>query len=357
MLSEVIKSVKPLLYISYLTGIFICKIDSKAAKIVTTKWHRVIIGITISIEIIGTCYYPYSELMDKMFFTKTSRLSSNVLIYLDHIMCVTSIFWIFLKREKFLEILIKLSEIDESLRKSGIKIDYKGRQRKLTIIFSLLFCIIFSILVFSTSHHLWQGINLGILTLLFNIIVFINATAITLHFIIVMHNIGTRFEMLSECIENSILELPKIHLKIAECVEIFNSVYGPPLMMTFGNLFIWSCISVSLIILVPNSNIELIIEFCISLALTVITLFMITRVAEKMSTAKHQAIQMLYKKLSKESENSEKIFKFIMQIRHTNVSFSCIFFEFNWRLIFKFITACVMYLIIIIQFEESMKKN
>ena len=357
MLSEVISSIKPLLYISYVTGIFIFKIDTRTATVITTKWHRLTIGITILIEIIGTCYYPYSELMDKMFFTKTSRLSSVVLISLDHIMCVTAIFWIFMKRKKFLEILIKLSEIDEKLEKSGTKMDYLGRQKKLIFILSLLICIIFSILVISTSHHLWQGINLGILTLLFNTVVFINATALTLHFIIIMHNIGTRFEMLSHSIENSTQELPKIHLKIAECVKIFNSIYGPPLMITFGNLFIWSCISLSLIVLVPKSNIEVITEFCISLALTVITLFVITRVAEKMSNAKQQTIQSLYMKMFKEPENSEKFFQVVMQIRHTNVAFSCIFFEFNWRLIFKFITACVMYLIIIIQFEESMKNN
>ncbi|CAG9803275.1 unnamed protein product [Chironomus riparius] len=357
MLSEVISSIKPLLYISNLTGILVFKIDTRTATVITTKWNRLIIGITILIEIIGTCYYPYSELMDEMFFTKTSKLSSVVLVYLDHIMCVTSIFWIFMKREKFLKILVNLSEIDEQLEKSGLKMDYKGRQRKLNIVFSLLFCIVFSILVFSTSHHLWQGMNLSILTLIYNLIVFINATALTLHFIIIMHNIGTRFEMLSNCIKNSAQELPKIHLKISECVKIFNSIYGPPLMITFGNLFIWSCISLSLIVLVPKSKIELITEFCISLALTVITLFVITRVAEKMSNAKHQAIQSLYQKMLEESENSEKIFQFIMQIRHTNAAFSCIFFEFNWRLIFKFITACVMYLIIIIQFEESMKKN
>lgn len=357
MLSEVLSSVRPLLYISYLTGILIFKIDSTTATVITTKWHKLIIGVTILMELIGTCYYPYSELIDQMFFTKTSKLSSAALIYLDHIMCVTSIFWIFMKREQFLEVLVKLSEIDEDLKIFGNKIDYKGRQRKLTTSFSFLFCIIFSILVFSTSHHLWQGISIGIITLLFNMMVFINATAITLHFIIIMDNIGTRFEMMSTSIENSIQDLPKIHLKIAECVKIFNTIYGPPLMITFGNLFLWSCISLSLIVLVPKSNVEVITEFCISLTLTVITLFVITRVAEKMYNAKQQAIQSLYTKMFKEPENSEKIFQFIMQIRHTNVAFSCIFFEFNWRLIFKFITACVMYLTIIIQFEESMRRN
>ena len=357
MLSEVISSIKPLLYVSYITGIFIFNINSNTATITTTKWHKLIISSTISMEIIGTCYYPYSELTDKMFFTKTSRLSSVVLIYLDHIMCVTSIFWIFLNREKFLKIMIELSEIDDKLEAFGSKMDYKRQQKKLAMVFSLLFCIVFIILIFSTSHHFWQGINVAILTSFFNTIVFINATAINLHFIIMMNNIAIRFKMLSQCVDNSSQELSKVHLKVAECVKLFNSVYGPPMMITFANLFIWSCISLSLIILVPNSNIDVIIEFCVSLALTILTLFMITYVAEKMSNAKQQSIQQLYIKMSKEPENSEKIFQFIMQIRHINIAFSCIFFEFNWRLIFQFITACIMYLIIIIQFEESMKRN
>lgn len=354
MLSKVLSSIKPLLFISYLTGILVFKIDNKTSAIITTNWHKLIICITILLEITGTWFYPYSELIDEMFITKTSKLSSVVLIYCDHVMCICSIVWIFFNREKLMKILTGLSEIDEKLQEFGLEINYKGHQRKLIIVFTLLLCFLLSILMFSTFNHIWHGMQTEITTTLFNTMAFINATTLISHFIILMFNIASRFDMMSKCIDKPIQELSKMHSKIIECVKTYNSIYGTPMMLVFGSWFLWTCISLSLLALVPVSDFSKISEFCISLGFTGLTLFVITFVSEKLSNAKQQTIHLLYQRMFEDSESSDKALQLIMQIRHTSIGFSCIFFDFNWKLIFKFVTACIMYLIIIIQFEESM---
>ena len=80
---------------------------------------------------------------------------------------------------------------------------------------------------------------------------------------------------------------------------------------------------------------------------------MIVNPAERIVTARTKAIEILHLKMTKNPEKSDKIFHLIMQIEHINAGFCCKFFDFNWHLVFKFASACVMYLTIIIQFEGS----
>ena len=176
---------------------------------------------------------------------------------------------------------------------------------------------------------------------------------LVLHYITFMCNIGTRFKLLNLCIEKSIENLPKIHLKIVECVKIYNIVYGTPMLGTFTIFFVWCCMGASTIVIIPKNS-TLAITFLIPGVLTTMLFtYLIIKAAQKITYAKQSLIEILYTKLVKEPENCDKICKLIMQIRHTNVGFCCNFFEINWNLMFKFITAGVMYLIIIVQFEGS----
>ena len=169
-----------------------------------------------------------------------------------------------------------------------------------------------------------------------------------------MYNIGTRFEMMNLCIEQSLRNTPKIHLKIAECVNIYNSIYGLPMMGTFAIFLIWFIIASSKLVLAPEIDIFSTIALTFNISTTAIALCFTIFTAEKILNAKQKSINLLYTKLGREPGNSDKIIHLIMQIRHTNVGFSCKFFEFNWSLMFKFTTACVMYLIVLIQFEGEM---
>ncbi|KAL7014889.1 hypothetical protein ACKWTF_016173 [Chironomus riparius] len=356
MLTEIYTSLKPLLIISHLTGVFIFRIDTKSSKIVTSIWNKIAVLTFYMIYIIGIYPYSKSNLISQMFFTKTSKASSFALIYIDHLVTVSSTVWIFFKRENFFEILVKLSEIDEILIDFGVKIDHKKEQRKINFLMISTMIVQLCLTVFTIVDKIFNDTRLDLFPIFYSLMIFINAVALVSHFGVLMFNIGIRFKMMSLCIKQSPQNCQKMHLKIVECVKIFNSIYGFPMMIFFANLFLWCCILASLILYVENSDIRMILGTYVSLIMAVLALFMIMYIAEMTLNAKTELVQLLYDKMSNEPENLMTILPFILQIRHVNVGFSCKFIDFNWHFVFKFITACVMYLTIIIQLEKSMDK-
>ena len=176
-------------------------------------------------------------------------------------------------------------------------------------------------------------------------------------YIILMFNIATRFENLNLCIKKfslNELNVSAAHRKLSKCVKIYNTIYGNPMMMTFAIFLVWHTFCASSLLLMPEKNITMDILIISNIIIALSTLSFIILNAERTKIAQQICIQLLYKNLSKfDIENADKIFRHIMQIRHTICGFSCKFFEFNWQLIFKFVSACIMYLIIIVQLEGS----
>jgi hypothetical protein len=265
--------------------------------------------------------------------------------------------WIYYKRDKILKILINLSEIDEKFCEIEVRISYKFQQKRLWIILgSVLFItvgILMTQLALSVSHF-----EKDLLTPIFYVLIFITKLCLFSHYIVFMSKISKRFEMMNDCMDKSIDQLPKIHQKITECVKLYNSVYGCPMMATFAVYLVWCCTYTSIPFLMTRLSMLVKIMIIIGLFIAAIILSSIVYVSERILNAQQHGMQILYSKLSQEPENSEKISNFVMQIRDTNIGFSCKFFEFDWKLIFKFITTCVVYLIILIQFEgENLKKD
>ncbi|CAG9811845.1 unnamed protein product [Chironomus riparius] len=322
MLSEVYSSLKPLFIVSHLTGVFIFRIDTKSSKIVTSIWNKIAVLTFYMIYIIGIYPYSKSELIQQLFFTNTSKASSFALIHLDHMMTVSSVFWIFLKREKFFKILLKLSEIDEHLMNLGVKIDYRDGKRKLNFALIFILFIQFFLTILSFLHQIFNHEKLEIFPVIYSFMVFINGVTMVTHFVVMMFNIASRFQNMNLCIKNSTENLLKIHSNIMECVENFNSVYGTLMMIFFGNLFIWCCISASLSIYVSKSDIQMTLGIFGSLIMACFALVLIIYAAEKILNARQKALKLLYIKLDAEPENAVEIFKIIMQIKHTSVGFS-----------------------------------
>ncbi|KAL7014892.1 hypothetical protein ACKWTF_016176 [Chironomus riparius] len=358
MLSEVYSSVKPLFILSSLSGLFFIKVDFKDEKVLKPSWSTLTVFAVIMIHTIGYWQYSNLELITRIFETKASSKGSPILMFLDYSVVVTSMSWIYYKRDKILKILIMLSEIDE---KFEVRINYKLQQKRLWIILGSMLLIIVIILLIQLSLTVFSqtvSIHKEYLIPLFHILLFITKICLFSHYIVFMSKISKRFVMMNDCIDKSIDQLPGIHLKIAECVKLYNSVYGTPMMGTFAVYLVWCSIYSSIPLLMTGLNLLMKIMIIIGMAIAAIILCSIIHAAERISIAKQHGMQQLYSKLAFEPENSDKICQIIMQIRDTNVGFSCKFFDFNWNLMFKFITACVMYLIIIIQFEgENLKKD
>ncbi|CAG9811847.1 unnamed protein product [Chironomus riparius] len=356
MLSEVYSSLRPLFILSSMTGLFFFKIDYKTSSIVTSIWNKITILATFIIYIIGCWFYLKSELISKLFSTKLSKISSNILIGIDCAFIIVAMMWTLIKRGKILQMLIKLSEIDDNLCEAGLKINYKSLKNKLIALigFILLFLISQVGITMVISIHLMKFQLIGVIICIYNYLIFIIGIVLVSQYAVYMYNIGTRFEMMNLCIENSLRNTPKTHLKIAECVNIYNSIYGLPMMGTFAIFLIWYIIASSKLVLAPEINMFSTIALTFNISTTAIALCFTIFAAEKILIAKQKSIHLLYSKLDKEPGKSDKIINLIMQIRHTNVGFSCKFFEFNWSLMFKFASACVMYLVILIQFEGGM---
>lgn len=355
MLRSVIISFSPLIFISHLTGLFIFRVDFKNSKLLTSKWEKVLIFATITFHIVSSDFYLNSEMFKNILVTQTSKISSPFLIRTDHVLCVGSMLWSYVKREEILKIFIKLSEIDEMLGVLGIEIDYKGQQRKLAITLGIFMTNLIATMIIGAAMQMIEISKFDILIPIFNFLVFIIGLALLCNFFMFMWQIGLRFEKLNSCMAYSITELPKIHLKIADCVETYNATFGPIMMLIFGNLLVWSCMTASLAILIDKNENSFAWLLIFNLIVTGLFLIFIIKAAERILCAKHRAIQVLFMKMANGDGHCEKIQQFIMQIWHTNVAFSCKFFEFNWHLMFKFGAAFVMYLIIILQLEDGMR--
>lgn len=361
MLSEVYSSVQPLFILSSLSGLFFIKVDFENDKILKPFWSSLTVFAVIMMHTIGYWQYSNSDVVTKIFETKASSKGSPILMFLDYSVMVMSMSWIFYKRGDILKILINLSEIDEKFCEFEVRTNYKVQKKRLWIILGSVMFVIILILLLQLSLAVYSktvSIHRDYLTPMFYILLFITKICLFFHYIVFMSKISKRFEIMNGCIDKSINQLPMIHLKITECVKIYNSVYGTPMMGTFAIYLIWCSIYSSIPLLMNSLNLLMKIMIVVGMLLAAVILCSIIHVAEKIQLAKQQGMQQLYLKLAQEPENLEKISHFIMQIRDTKIGFSCKFFDFNWHLIFKFITACVMYLIIIIQFEgENSKKD
>lgn len=208
------------------------------------------------IQIIGIFHCTNSDLMNKMFFTTTSKILL-FMNYLGNLICMLTLFWILIKRKEFLKIFIKLSEVDKMLDKFGVKIDYKREQMKLVWCYFIFGMIFILIAVSSVVYQIQHNLRISISLTLFDIVKLINTVTLISHFIIVSSNIATRYKLINSCLQNSARELQKIHLEIADCVKIYNLIYGTPLMLMLANAFIWSCICASLAVL--SSDFSLVI--------------------------------------------------------------------------------------------------
>lgn len=354
MLSTLLSSLSPVFIISKTTGIFIFNIDEKTQKLVDKSWHKLVIAAVSMLHFLASFMYFNFDIFNHIFHTKTSKLGSPFLIFMDHNFYLCCILWLYWNRRKILKILEILGGVDQLLLECGIKVNYeKFRKRLILSLAALTFAMIQST-IFATYFQ-WQiSISYNFWIPVINFGVFTVGLSIILQIIVFMLLIGTRFLKLNLLIQNHLLEMPKLHLKLSEAVALYNSIYGFPLMLIIGNILIWTCMSASLIVLMPNMDSKLLFGYGTSLMFSVVSMWSIFTAAGRIKVAQKEAVQLLYEKIATGSD-TEGIFEFIMQIRHTNPGFSCKFFDFDWHLVFKFAAASVMYLIIIVQLEGSME--
>ncbi|KAG5669248.1 hypothetical protein PVAND_017140 [Polypedilum vanderplanki] len=251
-------------------------------------------------------------------------------------------------------------EIDENLLEFGAEIDHNLMRRKFIKIFIGVLFLISGLQIYSfyTQDNYY---SLSIVA--FSYWIYLVWLVTLTHFIFAAFTIGQRFEYLNSCIENNFKEIKKcskIHLKITKSVKIFNKIFGLPMMFFFASLFAWNCVGSFTFVMLPKydwSKIATLIQIGLAICFTFFEIAVTIYAAEKTSNAKIKAIEILYKNLNKQNENQAEVMNFVSQISHTNVSLGCKFFDFNSKFLFQFITATVMYFIILLQFEKCFSKE
>ena len=218
MLSEVYSSFEPLFILSSMTGLFFFKINFETSSVSVSISSKIISFFALITLIFAniSCSYFNTELVRKMFSVKFSKYSGPIFVLVNNLISISSMIWIFIKRDEIMKILIKLNEIDEILDHLGIYFDYRKQKMKLLIFIGILEVILLIMGIISSVFFIqqYESVDFRFLTLIFNMILYSIIIILVLHYITFMCNIGTRFELLNLCIEKSIENLPKIHLKI-----------------------------------------------------------------------------------------------------------------------------------------------
>lgn len=357
MLSPVISSLKPIILMASLCGFRLFTLNQKTATITITKLNIFSIVITVLLNFFLSNLYWHSKLFRVYFFlTEIVQVSIPIMITIDHLCSVIGMWWNCHKRHEIATIFIQLSEIDDELMEFGVTINYKKIQREMTIFFGTIMGVVYGTSFICVIAQQSYGVNTQMLTTMFGCWVNFLIVTYVSQCTIGMMSIGLRFEKIVEIFERKLQNikeahkkidknehkvyknLQKIHLKIVECVKIFNSVYGIPMFISFGNLFAWTCMSTfTIAILIKQNNLSLIIisGLGFSLGFTAFSLIFIINAAERTSVAKEMAVERLYRLMCEDASDKNENLNFISQILNTNVNFSCKFFDFNWKLMFK----------------------
>ncbi|KAG5669247.1 hypothetical protein PVAND_017139 [Polypedilum vanderplanki] len=352
----VISSLTPLIFISNLTGFYLFNIDTKTNSISINYWNILQFFITFLINLLLFCtfldFLPYGRL----FSTEIAKLGVPVIISINHSLLILIMCWNFSKRHKIVQLLTILAEIDEELAKYGENFDYQKHKKTLTRIFVVFVPIIILDIIFGEYIQATQGFKFNPFNTFAMLWIFTLGLTFIAHFTIIMINIGQRFELMNNCIRKN-RNISKIHFKIIEAVEIFNNIYGISLLVAFGNYFTWICMSSFTFVMLPKEMLDIlaIISIIVSVIFSWGTLILIIKAAEKTNKAKEKAMFLLFNSMIGKDENFEKTQGLIMQIKEMNVAYTCGFFDFNWKMFFRFLTAGIMYIIILIQFESTNK--
>ncbi|KAL7014885.1 hypothetical protein ACKWTF_016169 [Chironomus riparius] len=359
--SNIFSSLSPFHTILKYTGALIFTIDSRNSTVVVTKWNYfAILLIILSNALLGCSYWT----MD-FFFSFTIQVadkSEPFLIFMDHFICIFTIYWIFRHRHGVLRILIILNEVDEIYKDNGIDIYHESFRKKTFI--ATAFCCLYagsSSTFVAYIMGLYSTLS-GITLALFTIWIYWLSLSFQLHYGFMVFAISIRCRTMVIWIQKhpfSLKNISRIHLRLVEVMKLFNSIFSQIIMLFIGTLFSWNCFCAFALTIARKSTLN---EFITSVALlsnlvfSTILLVCVVRYCERILESKEMMIESLYFVKNKASkvgcENDEEISGLINQILHTNIRVRCNFFDINWKFLFHFLAASIMYLFILIQYED-----
>jgi len=341
--SSIFSTLSPFYTILRYTGAMIFTIDPQAPSVAVNKWNYfAILMIIVSNVLLGCSYWTID-----FFFSFTIQVadkSEPFLIFMDHFICIFTIYWIFRHRHGVLRILNILSEIDGIFMENGIEINH-GSLRK-TILITTILCWLYagtSSSIVAYLMGLYSSFS-GIILATFTIWIYWLSLSFQLHYGFMVYAISIRCRTMIIWIQKhpfNLKKISRIHLRLVEIMKLFNSIFSQIIMLFIGSLFSWNCFGAFAFTIMRKSTF---IEFITSIALasnlvfSTILFCFVVRYCERILESKEIMIESLYYLKNKNSkiecENSDEISGFIDQIMHTNIRVRCNFFDINWKFLF-----------------------
>lgn len=336
-------SISPFYRVFNLTGVLIFTISTKPSLSIS-KWNWFSIFLVISFNALMSCSYWNMDLLNS-FAIIVAKNSEPILIFLDHLVCLFTIFWTFRHRHGILKILNILNEIDEIFLENGIETDHIGFRSRMAKLLTGIILYTSTLSAFSAYNMDLHSTGSGILLASFAFWVYWLSAGFQFHFICIVTAISMRFTNVLIWIQKyplNLVKISKIHLRLIEVVKICNGIFSQLLMLYIGSLFSWNCFGAfAFTVMRKSTTYDYYLGYTLLLNLGFPTLLMIVMIkkCEKMLEVKENTVEALFRvrvnAIGSGCDVGNEIEHFVSQILNTNPQIRCWFFDFSWRFLFQ----------------------
>ncbi|KAG5670399.1 hypothetical protein PVAND_000667 [Polypedilum vanderplanki] len=364
------ESIKPLHIAAKLLGFLVFTVDDEkfTPKFKFCDIFFILSGISSNFLM----NYIYWTTIFDFVFERSSIINISIpfITLSQNIIVITITIAGFFKIHKVCDILRKFSEIDEEFGKCfNIKIDYeKQKQKAVKLIVSMSLMVIVIVLIRYTSNLIYSPTS-SIKTNIYYFMCFCGSTVLLLSFKFAALGVKMRFENVNKCLRSSLnyqelsshqlKKLAKIHMKITDIIQLINQTFSLALMLYFIIFFCWCCMYCFLIVS-TSKEVWLNYSGYILLRLTANIfidglMFNAIRTASLAEMEGIKTARILFEIRIDKIGETETISSFIDQVKFTSMKFSCGLFSYDWKFLFKFLSAVIMYVIFMMQFDSSIR--
>lgn len=358
--SPVLSSLQPLIVFSQFTGFTLFKINSKIWKAQFAWWNFVFATKLVLFNCLAQFIFWTAIFKFDIHGTKIMESSLPKLVYFNMLSYNFTQIWFFVKRQRTVDMLKLLSDIDESFLDLQMKFDYR-KERK-TILNVLIFFLALSLILSLTNALCLKMYNVSVEFVMVVVEFYGFTCSINMisHEALGMIGIRRRFEKINSFLdqnlvtlnESSLRKLSKIHLMICDLTRAFNDIYGPIIVILVSSMFSWFCI---FIFSVTTASFDFFMKYFFLACFQVVvnTFFFVTfaytvTCAERVKTKGKSAKRFLYQLLHKKIDFNIRmvINDFIYQVDSSDAKISTGFFDLDYKFLFQ-VSCKMLYLIIL----------
>lgn len=220
---SVLKSLKPLILASQITGFTLFEIDSNTWKAKIRFWNIFPATVSILMNFLIHIIFWNTFFTVAFDFQESQIIKLNVprLIYINVLAFTVMKISTFLKRNKTVKMLKLLNEIDENFLSLKLKLNYESQQRKLKQSLTISILLAITLVTISFICHKIYRMNVDTWVSVMQLWAFFASVMVTHHIFVGLIGIRHRYELLNFYLKNNhhldgytIKHLAELHLMI-----------------------------------------------------------------------------------------------------------------------------------------------